>query len=526
MSYTVVGQPDSAELAQHIAAEMSVLGAMMSSPDVIDDVQRMLDVEDFERGIHRCVYTAISELHEQGQPADALTVGGQLYSNAEFLRNGGLPYLHTLLASVQVAANATFYADQVRDAADARLYMEITRRGQAMVEAGFNGRDLLDRAATDIADLQARRAAADTGWTEWGQVLTDAVEDAEAIATGQRVGLKIGYTDLDHVTTGLHPGQLVTVAARPGGGKSAVITDIARNVAFKQHIPVLAISLEMSKIELGQRVTCAEAQVNINAWRGGWLTNADWTRIAAVQAATAGAPLMVTDVTTRSITDIAAMARQVKRQSPDLGVIVLDYLQLVQPPAGLKTENRQQEVSAVSRALKLLAQELQVPIVVAAQLNRGSAQRADERPKMSDLRESGAIEQDSDIVVLIHQSSDEASAGEADFLIEKNRFGPKTRVTVAQQLHFGRFVDMAPPSQSPAAQPASSAQSSGTAATQSSGRAWIPRVVPGAGAAAGDDGSALLPQCAGCRQVMTAADSTAEELDAGVHVDCAEELGS
>jgi replicative DNA helicase len=258
-------------------------------------------------------------------------------------------------------------------------------------------------------------------------------------------GVPTGFEDLDALTDGLHPGQMVCVAGRPALGKSTLGLDFTRAAAVKHGLPTVMFSLEMSRNELTMRLLSAEARVPLHSMRTGLLGEDDWTRLATKMAEVADAPLFIDDSPNMSMMQIRAKCRRL-RQRHDLRLVVVDYLQLMSSPR--RTENRQQEVSEISRQLKLLAKEIGVPIVAISQLNRGPEQRTDKRPMLSDLRESGAIEQDSDVVILLHREDaydrESPRAGEADFIVAKHRNGPTTTVTVAFQGHFSRFVDMAP----------------------------------------------------------------------------------
>ncbi|NUP01511.1 MAG: replicative DNA helicase, partial [Nonomuraea sp.] len=258
------------------------------------------------------------------------------------------------------------------------------------------------------------------------------------------VGVPTGFQDLDQLTNGLHPGQMIVVAARPAIGKSTLGLDFARSAAIKHGMTTVIFSLEMSRNEITMRLLSAEARVALHAMRSGMMGDDDWTRLARRMSEVAEAPLFIDDSPNMSMMEIRAKCRRLKQRN-DLRFVVIDYLQLMSSPK--KTESRQNEVSEISRAIKLLAKELEVPVIAISQLNRGPEQRTDKRPQVSDLRESGSIEQDADMVILLHREDayerESPRAGEADLIVAKHRNGPTATVTVAFQGHYSRFVDMA-----------------------------------------------------------------------------------
>jgi replicative DNA helicase len=272
------------------------------------------------------------------------------------------------------------------------------------------------------------------------------MDEIDAIASrgGVAAGVPTGFVDLDAVTNGLHPGQMVIVAARPGIGKSTLGLDLARSCSVAHGMASVIFSLEMSRTEIVMRLLSAEAKIRLSDMRSGRMTDDDWTRLARRMGEISEAPLFIDDSPNMTMMEIRAKARRLK-QRHDLRLIIVDYLQLM--TSGKKVESRQQEVSEFSRHLKLLAKELEVPVVTISQLNRGPEQRTDKKPMLADLRESGSLEQDADMVMLIHRPDawerDDPRAGEADLILAKHRNGPTTTVTVAHQLHYSRFNDMA-----------------------------------------------------------------------------------
>ncbi len=429
---------------QDMEAEQCVLGAMLMSKDAIADVVETIRGTDFYRPAHEQIYNAITDLYGRGEPADAITVADELGKRGELLRLGGAPYLHTLLASVPIAANAGWYAEIVREKAVLRRLADASVRiGQMSFAGEGDVDDIVDRAQAEVYAVTDRRAAEDyKPLSELMQPTLDEMEAIESRGAGLS-GVPTGFADLDDLTNGLHPGQLVIVAARPGIGKSTLALDLARAASIKNGLGSVIFSLEMSQIEITMRLLSAEAGVPLSHIRGGRMNDQDWNRVSAKMGQVSEAPMFIDDSPNMTMMEIRAKARRLK-QRHDLRLIVIDYLQLM--TSGKKVESRQVEVSEFSRQLKLLAKELDVPVIALSQLNRGPEQRNDKRPMLSDLRESGSLEQDADLVILLNRpdlyDKDSERAGEADFDVAKHRNGPTKTITVAFQGHYSRFVDM------------------------------------------------------------------------------------
>jgi replicative DNA helicase len=436
---------------QDIAAEQSVLGAMMLSKDAIADVVEVIKPGDFYRPAHQLIYDAILDLYARGEPADAVTVSAELTTAGQLNRVGGAPYLHTLIEMVPTAANAGYYAEIVTDRATLR---RLVTAGTRIVQMGYdassgsgevNGTtdDIVDRAQQEIYEVTERRTADDYVHIE--SLLQATLDEIEKISAtgGIGTGIPTGFQQLDEITNGLHAGQMVTVAGRPGSGKSTLALDFARSAAIKNQKSTAIFSLEMGKLEIMMRLFSAEAGVALQNMRSGHMSDTDWRRLALRSSELAEAPLYIDDSPNLTMMEIRAKARRLK-QRQDLQLIVIDYLQLM--TSGKRVESRQQEVSEFSRAMKLLAKELEVPVVALSQLNRGPEQRTDKKPMLSDLRESGSIEQDSDVVLLVHRPDlyepETERAGEADLIIAKHRNGPTATVAVAFQGRYSRFADM------------------------------------------------------------------------------------
>ena len=432
---------------QNIEAEMSVLGSMLLSKDAIADVVESLRGTDFYRPAHGTIFDVIVDLYGRGDPADAVTVMAELTRQGELGRIGGAPYLHTLVSTVPTAASAAYYAKIVAEQAVLRRLVEA---GTRIVQLGYAGRggdvdDIVDRAQQAIYDVTEKRSSDEYVLLE--QLLEPTLEEIESIGNrdGSMSGIPTGFAELDSLTNGLHPGQLVVVAARPAMGKSTAGLDFARAAAIKHNLTSVIFSLEMGKHEITMRLLSAEARVNLQHMRTGRMSDDDWSRLARRMGEIAQAPLFIDDSPSLTMMEIRAKARRLK-QRHNLQLVILDYMQLMQ--SHKKVESRQQEVSEISRSLKLLAKELEVPVVAISQLNRNPEQRADKRPQLSDLRESGAIEMDADVVILLHREDayekESPRAGEADFIVAKHRNGPTATVTVAFQGHYSRFIDMQP----------------------------------------------------------------------------------
>ena len=443
-TYNTVGAEFERTPPQDLQAEQSVLGGMMLSKDAIADVVEVLRERDFYRPAHELIFGAILDLYSRGEPADAITVAAELTKNGDIARAGGAPYLHTLISSVPTAANAGYYAKIVLEHAIMRRLVEA---GTKIVQLGYdqNGEvdDAVDAAQAEVFAVTERRASDD--YVKLNDLLPEALDEIESISKGVGLeGVKSGFRDLDQLTHGFHPGNLIILAARPAVGKSTLGLDIARHAAIHENQTAVIFSLEMSKSEITMRMLSAEARVGLNNIRSGQLSEEEWAKLARRMGEISDAPLFIDDSSNLSMMEIRAKARRLK-QRHDLKLVVLDYMQLM--TSGRRVENRQQEVSEFSRQLKLMAKELNIPVIAISQLNRSPEQRADKRPMLSDLRESGSIEQDADVVILLHRDDmydSQNRSGEADLHVAKHRNGPTKTITVSAQLHFSRFFDMAP----------------------------------------------------------------------------------
>ena len=426
-------------------AEEAVLGAMLLSKGAIGDVSDVLRGGDFYKPANETIFDVILDLYARGEPADMVTVADELSRSGNLQRAGGADYLHTLISSVQTAANATYYARIVREKSLLRgLVSAGTRIAQlGYAEAGGDVDGLLDSAQAEVMAISEKRGGQD--YISLSDLSEEVLAELNDIASnkGKLSGVPTGFADLDRLTQGFHPGQMVIVAARPGMGKSTIALDFCREAAIRNDITTAIFSLEMSRSEIAMRLLSAETGVWLQKMRSGDMTSQDWTAVSKRIGEVSSAPLFIDDSPNMSMSEIRAKCRRLKQQE-NLGLVVVDYLQLMS--SGKRVESRQQEVSEFSRSLKLLAKELGVPVIAVAQLNRGPEQRADRRPMIADLRESGSLEQDADVVMLLHRPEmydPEDRKGEADIIVAKHRNGPTDTIPVVFQGAQARFVNMA-----------------------------------------------------------------------------------
>lgn len=429
---------------QDLSAERSVLGAMLLSKDAIADVVEVMRPDYFYRPAHQSIYHAVLELYGRGEPADFITVADELGKTGKLDQVGGAAYVTGLTRDLPSAVNATYYAEIVRQRALLRRLIEAsTRILQSAYEGAGEADDIVNRAQAEIFEISSGKGSED--YAPLADILEGAIAEIEAIANhdGDMVGVPTGLRDMDTLTQGLQPGQLIILAARPAIGKSTLGLDVARSASVKNGLASVIFSLEMSRTEIMMRLLSAEGAIQLHNIRSGKMGAGDWQKVAQRQDALRDAPLFIDDSPNMTMTEIRAKCRRLKQQH-DLRLVVVDYMQLM--TSGKKVESRQQEVSEFSRALKLLAKELEVPVIAISQLNRGPEQRTDKRPMLADLRESGSLEQDADVVVLIHREDfydKENRPGEADLIVAKHRNGPTDTIAVSFQGHYSRFTDLA-----------------------------------------------------------------------------------
>lgn len=428
------------------SAEMAVLGGMLMSKDAIGEVSQMLESADFYQPRHQLIYDAIVHLFSMSQSVDAVLVANELMSHDNLDKVGGQEYLASLVAAVPTAANAIYYADIVRQRA---ILRNVIATGTKIAQLGYSAEgsqaeDVVNLAQSEVYEMSTGKVKSQ--YSIIGDVVSTTLDQLDKMQNGViNKGVPTGFRDIDEVTQGLQPGQMVVVAGRPAMGKSTLGIDFARAAALHHNMCAVVFSLEMSKMELSQRIISAETNIPLSVLRradditpDNWATlNNFWSKLDQK-----GMPLFIDDSPNMSLMEIRAKCRQLK-QTNDLKLVVIDYLQLM--TSGKAVESRQQEVSEFSRALKLLAKELEVPVVALSQLNRGPEMRNDKKPQLSDLRESGSIEQDADVVFLVHRPDfydKEDRPGEADIIMAKHRNGPTQTFNLAFHGATSKFMDM------------------------------------------------------------------------------------
>ncbi len=432
---------------QNLEAEESVLGAMLLSPTAVGTVSEILDASDFYRESHAKMFRAVLGLWSKGEPVDAITLANELDERGELEAVGGQSRVAELAALVPSTSNVEHYARIVKEMATLR---GLVRAGQEIAKLGQERPgeviDLVDRAEQIVFELAQQRVTGD--FTHIETLLKESFERITQLyeAGAEITGIPSGFRELDLITSGFQPGNLVILAARPSMGKSSLGFCIAANLAVRHEIPVALFTLEMSKAEVTQRMMCSEAKVELQRLRTGRLAQDDWPRLTTACDRLTKAPIYVDDTGSTTIMEVRSKARRLKAREPSLGLILVDYLQLM--TSGATAENRVQEVSQISRALKVLARDLDVPILAMSQLSRAVEQRHDKRPILSDLRESGSLEQDSDLVFFVYR--DEYYLGEesdqqglAEIILAKHRNGPTGTVKLSFLRRYAKFADLA-----------------------------------------------------------------------------------
>ncbi len=429
-----------------LIAEQNLLGAMMLSKEAISATAPMLRPDDFYKPAHAHVFDAVLSLDSAGEPADPVTVADELGRAGVLESIGGRSLLADIVTTAPAVNNATRYAKIIADHALLRRLIGI---GGEISEIGYDLPDdvdkAVDRAESLVYDLGQRRVT-DTLVPIEG-LLSDTLDRLEALVErGDAItGLPTGFVDLDRLLSGLQPSTLNVIGARPAMGKTSFALNLTANAAFQSRRPVVFFSLEMGNLELTQRLLCAEAQIDSTKVRDGRLQDAEWDRIALGVSRLADARLYLDDNPNTTVMEIRAKSRRLKSQLGDLGMVVIDYMQLMQGRS--RAESRQVEVSEMSRGLKILARELECPVVALSQLSRTLESRTDKRPMLADLRESGSIEQDADVVMFLYRdevyNTDSPDRGMAEVIIAKHRNGPVGKVNLAFRNHLTRFDNMA-----------------------------------------------------------------------------------
>lgn len=444
---------------QNIEAEQAVLGAVFLSPDALADAMEFVEAKDFYRRAHQLLFQAMIDLNDDGEAIDVLTVNNRLEMNNQLDDVGGVAYIAELASSVPTAANVGYYAKLVAEKAVLRrVIAAATNIITQAKEQDEPVSDLLESAERQIMEVAENRTQ--SGFKEISKVLTDSLDEIDKLSQQDEdiTGLATGYKDFDHMTAGLQPDNLIILAARPAVGKTAFALNIAQNIGTSTDKTIALFSLEMSAESLVNRMLCAEGSISANHLRTGQLDEQEWANLIVAVGALSKTSIYIDDTPGIKMSEIRAKSRRLAKEKGDLGLIVIDYLQLIE---GSNKESRQQEVSEISRQLKKLSKELSVPIIALSQLSRGVEQRQDKRPVLSDIRESGSIEQDADIVAFLYRDDyyeradgddDDADnngqpenqdVGEVELIIEKNRAGARGTVKLLFIKSYNKFANIA-----------------------------------------------------------------------------------
>ncbi|TWU67052.1 MULTISPECIES: replicative DNA helicase [Crateriforma] len=432
-----------------LEAEMGVLGSVLLMPDVLDDLASLRS-EDFYDDANRMIYQTCRDMYDTGEKIDITLLVSKLRTAGNYDKIGGAAYLAKLSGAVPNAAHASYYGEVVAEKAVFRRLIESsTEILRDAYDQSSTAKELCAQAEQKVFAIMDGRSS--QSLHSLSEVLHQAMDRMEARMRDEVTdgGAETGLTDFDQMTGGLHNGELIILAARPSMGKTALAMNIAEHVAIEQKLPVLFVSLEMSGIELADRMLCSLARVNGHRLRNGTISSDDQGRLVQTANEISQAPLFVDDSPSRTVSEIAAAARRIKRREDELGMIVIDYLQLIEPDNS--RDPRQEQVAKIARRLKGVARELGVPLLCLSQLNRQAEDSKDHRPKLSHLRESGAIEQDADVVMFVHREEyyhrgeDRAQfAGQAEIIIAKQRNGPVGEVELTWESDFTRFTNRAP----------------------------------------------------------------------------------
>ena len=433
----------------NIEAERAVIGAVLLNPrEVCDDVALILRPNDFYLDQHRIIYEHLDKMYSSGQGVDLLLLVENLKSTDNLEAAGGEAYLAELSYSVHVIAHAKHYATIVRDKAILRALINASAKIlHDAYEPEHTPRELVSKAEESIFAINDERGGSQA--SKMHDVLVETFRILDARLDGATAGIPTGFADIDGMTGGLHGSELLIVAGRPSMGKTAFATNIADHVAVEQKKPTIIFSLEMARVELAQRMLCCHGRVDAHRLRAGYLSTAENQALAKASGELSASPLYIDDSPSRTVTEIGAVARRLKRQE-DLGLIVIDYLGLIEPDN--PSDPRQEQVAKIARRLKGLARELNVPVLCLAQLNRAAEATKDNRPRLSHLRESGAIEQDADVVMFVHReeyyhkretAEEMGIVGQAEIMIAKQRNGPVGDVKLAWFGEYTLFASLA-----------------------------------------------------------------------------------
>ncbi len=418
---------------QSLEAEVSVLGGILLENEALNRVLEVIQEGDFYRESHRKIFSAILQLYERNEPSDLITLSEVLKKREDFESVGGVEHLNSLVNSVPTAANITYYAKIVKEKS---ILRKLINRATEIISQGYEGSEdvdeFLDRAERSIFEISEARIR--PSFYPIKDIIKSSFKTIEKLYEKRQLitGVPTGFAKLDELTSGLQPADLIIVAGRPSMGKTAFALNIAQYAAIEAHVPAAVFSLEMAKEQLALRMLCSEAKVDAHRLRGGFLSESDWPKLTRAAGNLSEAPIFIDDTPALTALEMRAKSRRLKKEH-DLGLVIVDYLQLMRGRPD--SDTREQEISDISRSLKSLAKELSVPVIALSQLNRRVEERGDRRPQLSDLRESGAIEQDADVIIFLYRdevySKSEDNKGKAEIIIGKQRNGPTDKFELA-----------------------------------------------------------------------------------------------
>ena len=432
---------------QNLEAEQSVLGGILIENYAINKVMEVLGADDFYRESHRKIYKALIDLSERDEPADSITLTNELRKNGHLDTVGGASYIASLIDSVPTAANIEYYVKIVKEKA---ILRKLIQTSTEIITQSYEDRgdveSFLDEAERAIFDISENRVR--PSFYPIKDVIKDSFKILERLYEKKELvtGIPSGFKELDRMTAGFQPSDLIIVAGRPSMGKTAFCLNVAQYAAIQKKIPIAIFSLEMSKEQLGIRMLCSEAHVEGTKLRSGFLTESDWPRLTIAAGNLSDALIYIDDTAALTILELRAKARRLKTEKGGLGMVIVDYLQLMK--GRTRVESRQQEISEISRSLKALAKELNIPVIAVSQLSRKTEERTGNRPQLSDLRESGAIEQDADLILFIYRdevynrSPENPNRGKAELIIGKQRNGPIGQIELAFLDKFTTFKEL------------------------------------------------------------------------------------
>jgi replicative DNA helicase len=431
---------------QNVEAEQSILGGILIENEALHKVMEILTVDDFYRDAHQMIFNAMLDLSERGEPADLITLMNELRKLNQLDSIGGASYLASLSDSVPTAANIEYYAKIVKEKAVLRKLIQTSTE---IITKGYEDREdveeLLDEAEQSIFEISENRVK--PSFYPIKKIVKDSFEIFQRLYEKKELvtGIPSGFKELDRMTAGFQPSDLIIVAGRPSMGKTAFCLNLAQYAAIENKIPIAIFSLEMSKEQLVIRMFCSEAHVEGNRLRTGFLNESDWPKLTIAAGNLSEAPIFIDDSPALSVLELRAKARRLKGEH-GLGLLIIDYLQLMR--GRMKVESRQQEISEISRSLKALAKELNIPVIAVSQLSRKTEERTGNKPQLSDLRDSGAIEQDADLILFLYRdevynrSEDNPNKGKAEVIIGKQRNGPIGKVELTFLDKFTTFKDL------------------------------------------------------------------------------------